>query len=223
MPNDNNIPDPKELKKCLKYLGKRYGMEFSFSTETFYNELTINSHVDKKNLRSRTVYVKVSAGGSHVVDDREIRFGYHAIPLAQTRLQKFKTIDELISECARRIKCDHTTTLCEMGLRLNLDETLREFSGFKHRCSLYNSLSPVHNVSNRAIVETGMRCLYNILTNGYHMISDPIPTFDKKRTRLIGYTMLYFPSSFPKFKTLSELAIKLDLMDLKPNTYAFKI
>lgn len=53
MPNDNNIPDPKELKKCKQYLGKRYGMEFSFSTETFYNELTINSHVAESLLREK--------------------------------------------------------------------------------------------------------------------------------------------------------------------------
>lgn len=82
-----------------------------------------------------------------------------------------------------------------------------------------NASIVLENPTKDNVVYSGLTCLYDMLTSGMFLLaSRPMRIGDKGE-----FLVRYLPTDLPKFKTLEELVIRLDLMDFKPETYTFKI
>ena len=202
----------KELKRCFRYLSKRYGWTFGFSTSVYHGYLQIPKvKLDPgvSDRRRKFAALKVNFGDAIERGGTEFRFGYEAY-----RKSHFPTLDSLFEEYRLDFNAETQSLLERLRIRwtgMN-DTRAREQSEM-------NASIVLENPTKDNVVYSGLTCLYDMLTSGRFLLaSRPMRIGDKGE-----FLVRYLPTDFPKFKTLEELVIKLDLMDFKPETYTFKI
>lgn len=202
----------KELKRCFGYLSKRYGWTFGFSTSVYHGGLQIPAvqlDPEVSGCKRRFASLKVSFGDAIERGGTEFRFGYEAY-----RKRCFPTPDSLFEEYKFDFNAETQSLLERHKIRWTGMNDIRT-----KELSEMNTSFVLENPTKDNIVYSGLTCLYDMLTSGMFLFaSTPM---------IIGgngeFLVRYLPTDLPKFKTLEELVIRLDLMDFKPETYMFKI
>lgn len=203
----DETPDTKTLKKCFRYLSKRYNWEFGFRTETYHGDLMIPFSFRSGNRFPVTKGLRVCFSGRDKIGSHEFIFDYNSI-----RRGEFSSIHDAI-DCIRTMYEGWDQVVARSGI-LHPHEIDSEFE----------RLVSLEKTTKDEILRVGLRRLYSILTDdGSFVLSSPMPVLRGHKVFDCKFSGVYLPSPLPKFSTLEELIIKLDLMDFKPETYMFKI
>jgi hypothetical protein len=202
----DETPDTKTLKKCFRYLSKRHNWTVGFYTETYHWDIELPR---RNNPTVRSVSESVAlAELVHTSSDDLFRLCYES-----HRKDVFPSIHLLLQEYRDEYSLETMKFLRDRHLPINTINESRAKSW-----SPMSSSFVIENPTKDHIQETGLHVLYNLLTSGKYLFASK-PALWKDGTAFCRY----LPMDFPRFKTLEELIIKLDLMDFKPETYTFKI
>lgn len=203
----DTTPDTKTPKKCFRYLSKRYDWEFGFRTETYHGDLMIPFLSRKGNRLPVARGLQVCFSGRVKVGDHEPIFDYCSL-----RRGEFSSIHDAI-DCIRTMYEKWNRASAPSGI-LRPQEIDSEF----------NRLVSLEKATRDEVLRVGLRRLYSTLTDDrFFVLSSPMPVMYGDNVFDCKFSGVYFPSPLPRFKTLEELIIKLDLMDFKPETYTFNI
>lgn len=203
----DETPNTNTLKKCFWYLSKRYNWEFGFRTEAYRGDLMIPFPARKGNRLPVSKGLKVCFSGRTKVGSHEFIFDYRSL-----RRGEFSSIHDAI-DCIRAMYGNWNHVAARSGI-LHPHEINSEF----------DRLVCLEKTSKYEVLRVGLRRLYSVLTDDWSFVlSSPIPVLCGDKVFDLRFSGVYFPSPLPKFKTLEELIIRLDLMDFKPETYTFRI
>lgn len=209
----NEHPEPKELRRCFKHLCRTYGWRFGFKTTTFHDSIEMSWG---STARADLVLESVSMTGSlpdgkshrHVGDYGYIAFTKASFPTIDDALARFRTyFEEKLG-----MMSNGTPGRYVISNSLALDD-------FHKDNDVFENSNLIDGLSKSAIREAGLKRLYDVLTDERLLIFSQ-PLMSPEEGSMVGH---YLNSPLPKFKTLSELRIKLDMSDFKVEPYEFEL